>query len=49
MRQFSSKAKVSKANSIKSNKSICYCIGKLVYLTKDVELGQDCHNSVYLF
>ena len=37
VRQFSSKAKANKAKSTKSNKSICDCITKLVYLTKDVE------------
>ena len=41
VRQFSSKAKVSKAKSTKSNKSICDYIRKLVYLAKDVELRQD--------
>ena len=41
VRQFSSKAKVSKAKSTKLNKSICDYIRKLVYLAKDVELRQD--------
>ena len=41
VRQFSSKAKASKAKSTNSNKSICHCIRKLVYLTKDIELRQD--------
>ena len=50
--QFSSKSlvklKVSKAKSAKSNKSICDCIRKLGYLTKDVEIRQDWH-FLFLF